>query len=108
FIVLMLLSVLTLIHINVEQLWHRINPKPKPTVPLDKQRVCLNRRHTGTPDENGRCPRCHTTLHLRRTFSLQKSWAALIASIIFLIPANLLPISEIWLNGARKGDTILS
>ncbi|MCK8339537.1 paraquat-inducible protein A, partial [Erwinia amylovora] len=63
---------------------------------------------TGPPAENGRCPRCHTTLHLRRPFSLQKSWAALIATIIFLIPANLLPISEIWLNGARKGDTILS
>ncbi|CCP03450.1 Inner membrane protein yebS [Erwinia amylovora Ea644] len=108
FIVLMLLSVLTLIHLNVEQLWHRFYPQPTPSVPLDKLRVCLNCRHTGTPDENGRCPRCHTTLHLRRPFSLQKSWAALIASIIFLIPANLLPISEIWLNGARKQDTILS
>nr|WP_083791962.1 membrane integrity lipid transport subunit YebS [Erwinia sp. Ejp617] len=108
FIILTLLSLLTLIHLNVEQLWQRFYPQPAPSVSLAKLRVCLSCRHTGTADESGRCPRCHTPLYLRRPFSLQKSWAALIASIIFLIPANLLPISEIWLNGARQEDTILS
>ncbi|CAO96559.1 Inner membrane protein YebS [Erwinia tasmaniensis Et1/99] len=108
FIALTLLSLLTLIHLNVEQLWHRFYPQPAPRVALDKLRVCLSCHHTGTPDENGRCPRCHTSLPARSPLSLQKSWSALIASIIFLIPANLLPISVIWLNGARKEDTILS
>lgn len=37
-----------------------------------------------------------------------KSWAALIASMVFLLPANLLPISIIYVNGARQDDTILS
>ncbi|PCQ97103.1 paraquat-inducible membrane protein A, partial [Klebsiella pneumoniae] len=44
----------------------------------------------------------------RRPQSLQRSWAALIASLVFLFPANLLPISIIYVNGARQDDTILS
>ena len=36
-----------------------------------------------------------------------KCWAALIASGI-LFPANMLPISVIYVNGARQEDTILS
>lgn len=108
FISLTLLSLLTLIHLNVEQLWHRFYPQPHPNVPIAQLQVCLSCHHTGVADERGRCPRCHTRLYFRRHFSLQKSWAALIASIIFLIPANLLPISVIYLNGSRQDDTILS
>ena len=67
FISLTLLSILTLIHMNVEE-----------------------------------------PLHHRRPQSLQRSWAALIASLVFLFPANLLPISIIYVNGARQDDTILS
>lgn len=108
FISLTLLSLLTLIHLNVEQLWHRFYPQPHPNVPIAQLQVCLSCHHTGVADERGRCSRCHTRLYFRRHFSLQKSWAALIASIIFLIPANLLPISVIYLNGSRQDDTILS
>ncbi len=108
FISLTVLSLITLIHMNVEQLWHRFYPQPQPQVSPDLLRVCLNCHHTGLPDEHGRCPRCHTPLYFRRNFSLQKSWAALISSIVLLIPANVLPISIIYLNGARQEDTILS
>jgi len=89
-------------------LWHRFYPQPQPNVAPEQLRVCLNCHHTGLPDERGRCPRCHTPLRLRRRHSLQKSWAALISAIVLLIPANLLPISVIYLNGARQQDTILS
>ncbi len=108
FLALTLLSLLTLIHLNVEQLWHRFYPQPVPNVRPDLLRVCLSCHHTGVADAQGRCPRCHTPLPFRRRFSLQKSWAALIASVILLFPANLLPISVIYLNGARQDDTILS
>ncbi|MBV4365074.1 membrane integrity lipid transport subunit YebS [Erwinia sp. BNK-24-b] len=108
FISLAILSLVTLIHMNIEQLWHRFYPQPQPHVDPKQLRVCLNCHHTGLPDERGRCPRCHTPLRLRRRFSLQKSWAALIASIVLLIPANVLPISIIYLNGSRQEDTILS
>ena len=105
---LTLLSLLTLIHINVEQLWQRFYPQPVNNVAPEQLQVCLNCHHTGVADARGRCPRCHTPLRLRRRHSLQKSWAALIASIVLLLPANLLPISIIYLNGSRKEDTIFS
>nr|WP_301289858.1 membrane integrity lipid transport subunit YebS [Erwinia persicina] len=108
FLSLAALSLVTLIHINVEQLWHRFYPQPQPHIAPEQLRVCLNCHHTGLPDERGRCPRCHTPLRLRRRHSLQKSWAALISAVVLLIPANLLPISVIYLNGARQEDTILS
>ncbi|WNN42645.1 MULTISPECIES: membrane integrity lipid transport subunit YebS [Winslowiella] len=108
YIVLTILSLVTLIHLNVEQLWQRFYPQPEPQVAPEKLQVCLNCHHTGLADDRGRCPRCHTPLRFRRRHSLQKSWAALIASIIFLLPANLMPISVIYLNGARQEDTIFS
>ncbi len=108
FISLVLLSILTLIHLNVEQLWERFYPQRPATRPDENLRVCLGCHYTGFPDKRGRCPRCHIPLRLRRNNSLQKCWAALIASLVFLFPANMLPISVIYVNGARQEDTILS
>ncbi|MCS2154685.1 membrane integrity lipid transport subunit YebS [Scandinavium goeteborgense] len=108
FISLVLLSILTLIHLNVEQLWDRFYPQ-RPAQRADPGlQVCLGCHHTGFADSRGRCRRCHIPLRHRRANSLQKCWAALIASMIFLLPANLLPISVIYVNGARQEDTILS
>ncbi|MFD1803337.1 membrane integrity lipid transport subunit YebS [Mixta tenebrionis] len=108
FVALMTLSLLTMIHLNVEQLWHRFYPQPQPEVAREKLQICLNCHHTGLPDDRGRCPRCHTRLAHRRPYSLQKSWAALISATVLLVPANLLPISIIYLNGGRQEDTIFS
>ncbi|WP_075181981.1 membrane integrity lipid transport subunit YebS [Pantoea sp. 1.19] len=108
FLLLTMLSLLTLIHLNMEQLWQRFYPQAEAHAPANALQVCLNCHYTGLPDDRGRCPRCHTPLHHRRRHSLQKAWAALIASIVLLIPANLLPISIIYVNGSRQEDTILS
>lgn len=108
FISLVLLSILTLIHLNVEQLWDRFYPHRPAQRPDPGLQVCLGCHHTGFSDPRGRCRRCHIPLRHRRPYSLQKSWAALVASLIFLFPANLLPISIIYVNGARQEDTILS
>ena len=108
FFLLMLLSILTLIHLNVEQLWERFYPTRPPRTPKATLRVCLGCHFTGEADERGRCQRCHIPLRERRRHSLQKTWAALIAAMVFLLPANLLPISIIYVNGGRQEDTILS
>ncbi len=105
---LMLLSVLTIIHLNVEQLWERFYPTRPARTPKATLRVCLGCHYTGEPDARGRCQRCHIPLRERRRHSLQKTWAALIAALVFLLPANLLPISIIYVNGGRQEDTILS
>ncbi|QMI05458.1 membrane integrity lipid transport subunit YebS [Citrobacter sp. RHB25-C09] len=108
FVALVILSVVTLSHLNVEQLWDRFYPQ-RPARRADEQlRVCLGCHFTGYPDPRGRCPRCHIPLRLRRNQSVQKCWAALLASMVFLLPANLLPISVIYINGGRQEDTILS
>ncbi|EGE4655722.1 membrane integrity lipid transport subunit YebS [Salmonella bongori serovar 40:z35:-] len=108
FVSLVVLSILTMIHLNVEQLWERFYPQ-RPARRVDERlRVCLGCHFSGYPDAKGRCPRCHIPLRLRRNQSVQKCWAALLASIIFLLPANLLPISVIYINGGRQEDTILS
>ncbi|MCG7367344.1 membrane integrity lipid transport subunit YebS [Pantoea sp. ACRSH] len=108
YLTLTLLSLLTLIHLNVEQLWEHFYPQKQYATARAELQVCLNCHNTGVPDARGRCPRCHTPLDFRRRHSLQKSWAALIASIVLLIPANLLPISVVYLNGSRREDTIFS
>lgn len=108
FIALVLLSVLTLIHLNVEQLWERFYPQRPATRPDESLRACLGCHYTGLPDARGRCPRCHIPLRERRKDSLQKCWAALITSMVLLIPANLMPISIIYVNGQRQADTIMS
>ncbi|HBS7925359.1 TPA: membrane integrity lipid transport subunit YebS, partial [Klebsiella pneumoniae] len=108
FISLTLLSILTLIHMNVEELWERFYPERPATRADNNLQVCTGCHYTGYRDARGRCRRCHTPLHHRRPQSLQRSWAALIASLVFLFPANLLPISIIYVNGARQDDTILS
>ncbi|WP_436857711.1 membrane integrity lipid transport subunit YebS [Citrobacter tructae] len=108
FIALVILSIVTLSHLNVEQLWDRFYPQRPARRAVEHLRVCLGCHFTGYPDPRGRCPRCHIPLRLRRNQSVQKCWAALLASMVFLLPANLLPISVIYVNGGRQEDTILS
>ena len=86
---------------NVEELWERFYPERPATRADNNLQVCTGCHYTGYRDARGRCRRCHTPLHHRRPQSLQRSWAALIASLVFLFPANLLPISIIYVNGAR-------
>ncbi|VED48776.1 PqiA family integral membrane protein [Raoultella terrigena] len=90
FVSLTLLSILTLIHMNVEELWERFYPERPALRPDPNLQVCTGCHYTGHRDARGRCRRCHTPLRHRRPQSLQKSWAALIASMMFLLPANLL------------------
>ena len=108
YLTLTLLSILALVHLNLEQLWERFYPQEQPPGPRETLRVCLSCHYTGHPDALGRCPRCHIPLRHRRRHSIQKTWAALIASIVLLLPANLLPISIVYANGTRMEDTIFS
>jgi paraquat-inducible protein A len=54
------------------------------------------------------CPRCGARLHLRKTNSLRRAWALLIASFILYVPANLLPIMETSSLFGEQEDTIMS
>ncbi|AOV96878.1 Paraquat-inducible protein A [Edwardsiella hoshinae] len=103
-----LLLLLMLIHLNMEQLWRRCYPQPLSHAPDEALQLCEICLHSAPPDAQGRCQRCRHPLHARQPHSLQKSWAALLAAMVMLLPANLLPISILYVNGTRIEDTILS
>ena len=54
------------------------------------------------------CPRCGAHLHQRKPNSLARTWALVCAAIIFIIPANVLPITITTTLGAKQADTIIS
>ncbi|HEY5715940.1 MAG TPA: paraquat-inducible protein A [Psychromonas sp.] len=54
------------------------------------------------------CPVCSSAISVRTKNSLQKSWALLITSIIFIFPANLYPITYLLKNNKLYPDTIFS
>ena len=54
------------------------------------------------------CPRCGARLHLRKPDSIRRTWALVIAAMIFYLPANLLPITVTTYLGSAQRDTILS
>jgi paraquat-inducible protein A len=55
-----------------------------------------------------RCPRCGANLHHRKPSSITRTWALLIAALIFYIPANLLPVTITTFLGSSQSDTIMS
>ena len=61
-----------------------------------------------SPLAEGRCPRCHSKLHLRKPHSLDRTWCYLIAAMAFYFPANLLPMMNITGIAGNSSDTIMS
>jgi len=57
--------------------------------------------------EDGRCPRCDEALVFRKSNSLQRTWAYLIAAAICYIPANVLPVLTTTTVAGASSDTIL-
>lgn len=62
----------------------------------------------GSPASVRRCRRCGTELRFRKSNSVERTWALLIAGYALYLPANLLPIMQTRsLFGIQK-DTIMS
>jgi paraquat-inducible protein A len=57
--------------------------------------------------EPGYCPRCGAALAWRRHYSIQYTWALVIAAAICYIPANVLPVLNTTTLGSTEPDTIL-
>jgi paraquat-inducible protein A len=54
------------------------------------------------------CPRCGSIMHQRKPNSLKRTWALVLAAVIFYIPANLLPVTVVISLGREQSDTIMS
>jgi len=53
------------------------------------------------------CPRCGAEVHYRKTDSINRAWAFLIAAMIMYIPANTEPMMRTTSLGNTSADTIL-
>ena len=54
------------------------------------------------------CPRCGSDLHFRKPQSMERSFALMVAAVIFYFPANLMPIMHTAALGKVQSDTIMS
>ena len=59
---------------------------------------------TGAPHE---CERCGAPLHRRKNNALTRTWAYLITSLVFYIPANVLPVMNTKMVGSGADSTIM-
>jgi paraquat-inducible protein A len=59
-------------------------------------------------DATAICPRCGHCVHLRIPHSIQETWAFIVASIIFYIPANYFPMMHVYSISGVQSDTIWS
>ncbi|MBV1882122.1 MAG: paraquat-inducible protein A [Pseudomonadales bacterium] len=64
--------------------------------------------HDIPKDYKSICSRCGQEVDYLKKYSLQKTWAYLIAGFILLIPANLFPITSVTELGDKDADTIYS
>lgn len=115
FIFTALLTTLLFIRLNLNALWNDFYPQQTllKTLPQGKIQNCPACQYTfvqATLDRKDRqiCPRCYTGLNVADNIKLQRTWATLIAGTIMLIPANLLPMSVIYMNGVPHMDTLMS
>ncbi len=53
------------------------------------------------------CPRCAARLRSRKSESLSRTWALVIAAAILYVPANALPVMRVVSMGQEQSDTIL-
>ena len=68
----------------------------------------LSRWQEPSRGQASHCPRCGAALHQRKPNSLARTWALVLAAMIFYIPANVLPMTVTSALGATQADTIMS
>jgi len=90
-------------------------PEVAPLAPATPSAAALNFtgcRHCGTVWEQATqgqaCARCNVPLRARKTDSLQRTWAFLIAACLLYLPANLMPVMVTRTLFGTQNDTILS
>ena len=116
FVFTALLTTLLFIKINPNEVWNDFYPQSKGVNELTKAedlRYCHACQYSflnPLSDRKGRdiCPRCLSQIDIPPSIRLQRTWALLLAGIIMLFPANLLPMSVVYLNGAPSADTLMS
>lgn len=115
FVCTVILITLLFTKLNLKSLWYDFYPEHELLEhnTVNKPYLCSACQYTFAEpyfDKKGRecCPRCQSLMTTTFDIKLQRTWATLIAGIIMLIPANILPISIIYVNGTPTADTLMS
>ncbi|MDD1780652.1 paraquat-inducible protein A [Enterovibrio sp. ZSDZ35] len=115
FVILQVLMAILLSRVSPKRYWDAYSEKCKQETSLDTESdeavgSVISCSHCGLTqcDSHSQCNRCGARLALRRYQSIQKTWASLLAAVVFIFPANFYPISILITNGKRLEDTIFS
>lgn len=101
--------------LDPDLVWSRVPPLTdvsRPLRPGDDHIACdvcelvMHRSDALRDGRHLRCPRCTDVLHRRKPDSIQRTWALVLAAIVFYVPANLLPIMTVTSLGRTQSDTI--
>ncbi|MCK6265039.1 paraquat-inducible protein A [Vibrio sp. ZSDE26] len=104
-VLLQLFTVLLISRISVRRYWESWHKEAH--YRFKEKSIHCHHCHL-SQEEAELCIRCHQPLHHRTPYSIQKTWALLIAATVAVFPANLIPISILYTNGQRQEDTIMS
>ena len=100
--------------LDPEKSWQRLAPAavspPRPHVSASWCRCTVCELTVSRPDADAisRCLRCGALLRHRKPYSVQRTWALLLAAAMLYVPANLYPILSVTSFGRVQADTILS
>ena len=107
----MLLTAAADASLDHEAVWDEIDRRGLSGPPLadGPQRISCTSCHRVHQARSGQeCTRCHTVLRLRTPRSMATTWALVLASLVFYLPANLLPVMTVVRYGRSQSDTIMS
>ncbi|KMK50425.1 membrane protein [[Actinobacillus] muris] len=114
FVASAILTTLLFIKIDPKRWWRDFYPEYHPLSPdtTDKVQLCAECEYTFAEtivDKKGqtRCPRCESKVDLPDSIKLQRVWATLLAGVVMMIPANILPISATELAGTVSADSLI-
>jgi paraquat-inducible protein A len=115
FLATTLMTTLLFIKIDPQRAWDYFYPEYRSLPPDSPHNSLLCPVCDYTFDERivdlkgrQRCPRCESNLAISDKVKLQRVWATLIAGVLMMIPANLLPISSTELAGSTSADSLMS
>jgi paraquat-inducible protein A len=95
-----------------EAVWERLDPEDRPDgLPCGGSAGAIGCETCGLVSvpygHDATCPRCGSALHARRRYSIQRTWALIIAAAVLYIPANYYPVLSVVQLGAGEPSTIL-
>ncbi|MBU2898862.1 paraquat-inducible protein A [Vibrio hepatarius] len=105
FVLLQLMTVLLVTRVSVHGYWEKF--RTELSYHFNKKELHCLHCHLSQPTNN-LCVRCKQPISRRKSRSIQKTWAYIVAATIVIFPANLVPISILITNGRRIEDTIFS